>query len=118
MTRTPSTTARLTALETKVDALTESISAFLATQVAAQAELPARVTRPKAAKPAAPKAPKAPKAPAKTVCLTRKTRAAFVAKAPWAKGLSTHVIAAMCVEDASLVPAGFAIGAGYAGLYA
>jgi hypothetical protein len=64
----------------------------------------------------APKA-RASKAPAKkAVSLTRSTRSAFVKAAPWAEGLSTRVIAAMCVEDPTLVPAGFAIGAGYTAL--
>lgn len=63
--------------------------------------------------PVAPKVTKVTTKPVKKAkCLTRKNRLEFVKVAPWAKGLSTSVIAHMCVEDATLIPAGWAIGEG------
>lgn len=111
--------ARITRLEARFDSLDSKLDRLIALHESADA--PAKVARPKA-EPKARKAAKpqvrTPKAPAKTVTLTRKTRSAFVAKAPWAQGLSTQAIAAMCVEDPSLVPAGFAVGEGYKAMFA
>lgn len=85
---------------------------------------PAAPAKPAARKPA-PKARKAaakPKASVKVRALCKDTRKAFVAAAA-KEGVdfgswSTKAIAAACVEDPSLVPAGFRIGEGYAALYA
>ena len=105
-------TQRITALENRFDSLEAKLDTLLAAVVEPKA--PAKVTRPKAA----PKA-KARKAQPKAVrCLTRKNRLSFVADAPWAQGLSTQVIAAMCTEDPSLVPAGWAIGERYTQMFA
>lgn len=113
-------TARISALETAVANLAEGQNRILALLEAGQ---PAKVTRPKAAakrKPARKAAPKAqPKA---DLALCKATRVRFVEAAAREgvdfAGMSTKAIAAMCVEDPSLVPAGFRIGDGYAALYA
>jgi hypothetical protein len=110
--------------QAQIDALATTIATAAATAVvealAAQVtpDAPAKVTRPKAAakrKPARKAAPKAqPKADVK---LCKATRARFVAAAA-KEGVdfascSTKAIAAMCLEDEALIPAGFAIGEGY-----
>lgn len=73
----------------------------------------------------APAPQKAPAAPRKAQgkALTKETRKAFVAaalnqsKADF-RNCSTKAIAAMCVENPALVPAGFRIGAGYSAMFA
>lgn len=77
------------------------------------------------AKAVTPKAPKARKAPAKpapkarrisaptcgkTTTLTRASRPLFVKAHPWAQGLGTSTIAAMCVEEPGLLAKGWVIG--------
>ena len=101
--------ARMDAFEAKFDALLAHLDA----QAPAKAT-PARKAQPKAAATPKGKAAKARKAatqPKADRCLTRKNRAEFVKVAPWAKGLSTAVIAAMCLEDPALLEGtGFRIG--------
>lgn len=98
-------TARVDAIETtlaRIEAL------ILAQQTAkapvARAPKAAKVTQPKAA----PKASAKPKA-----SLCKANREAFIAKAPWAKGLSTLAIATEIVEGRRKAPAGFQIGEAY-----
>lgn len=128
-TKTNTITARVSTLETGMSALIQGQAAMLDALTAITARLdgdaPAKTAPAKARKATTRKAatPKkaAPKAPAQAKALCKSTRVAFVAAAKAQgladfAGLSTRVIAAMCVEEPALVPAGFRIGEGYAAL--
>lgn len=120
-------------LTTRVSALEAGQQDIIAGQARLETMLAALIDGKAPAK-TAPKAPakKAPakKAPAKAPvakatkvrALCKSTRVAFVAAAKAEgtdfSGMSTKVIAAMCVEEPALVPAGFRIGEGYAALMA
>ena len=103
-----STNARIDSLESKLDA----ILAHLEPKAPAKPQPKAA----KAPKKAAPKKPQ-PKADRK---LCKATRLAFIAAAAKQgvdfSGWSTKAIAGACIDDPSLVPAGFAIGEGYKAL--
>ena len=82
---------------------------------------PAKTARKSAPKSSSKKAPK--KAAPKTVrALCKATRKDFVAAAAKAgvdfAGMSTQTIAGLCLEDETLIPAGFVIGEGYRALFA
>lgn len=102
-------TQRISALESDVSEVKAMLTTLL-TRLDAGA--PAKVTRPKAE----PKPRKAAQ-PKAVRHLCRKNRQDFVKAHAWAKGLSTQVIAAMCVEDPSLLSAGWGIGERYTEMF-
>lgn len=118
-------TTRVSSLEAGQAQILESLAALQQTMtvIAAGVEgkAPAKTTRKAPAKKAPVHKAATPKAPAQAKALCKSTRLAFIAAAK-AQGLadfsstSTKAIAAMCIEDPALVPAGFRIGAGYAAL--
>lgn len=120
MARTTRTTAvtrtEFNALVAAVEALTTVVTASIDPKAPAKA----RTTRKAPAKKAPARKAPAKKAPVKEQALCKATRKAFVARA--AKegidfgGMSTQTIAAMCLEDESLIPAGFRVGEGYRAL--
>lgn len=129
---TSNLTTRVTALESDVAEIKAGVSAILAALSTEQPAKPAArkttarkaparkpATRKAPAKKAQPKA--APAANVQVKALCKATRVAFVAAAKAQgladfSGMSTKVIAMMCLEDASIVPAGFRIGEGYTAL--
>lgn len=101
--------ARIDALDAKLDRI---LAVLDPAAVAKPAKAPAKAR--KAAK------PKASAKPVTAKALCKATRLAFIAAAK-AEGtdfahMSTKAIAAMCIEEPALVPAGFRIGEGYAAL--
>lgn len=119
-------TARVSSLESGQEAILASLATLQETLTVVAASVsgsaPAKTVAPKApAKKAPAKKAATPKAPAQAKALCKSTRLAFIAAAK-AQGLadfsntSTKAIAGMCIEDPTLVPAGFRIGAGYAAL--
>lgn len=116
-----STTSRTTvaSLASDVAELRSDLAALIGALNGTSASTATAVAEPKAAKKASTKkaAPKATKAVSKGLPVTKGNRQALVAKAPWAKGLSTKAIAEAIVTGAQEAPEGFYVGAGYTAMF-